>query len=267
MGRGEITMSATRQSPELPGWLLVLGSGAIAFHFFALLMVVLAARSGPWWTELGPTDMEPPQFAAPISEWISRYYLQPLQMTHNYHFASNRADIPTVYFEAKLKDDKGNVVETLRFPEEKQNFWVRYRQHFLAQNLLDDYPVEPPRGEDIPAPGQKAQEVEIWDSLSEPRSGFSGENREGQTLQLRSVKEYLLPRGPGAPPIYRPSNWSKALAQSYSRYLCRQYQVSAVELIRHRRMPLYPALMFMEEPPPQTYEEQICSYGDYRLEK
>jgi hypothetical protein len=245
------------QNLELPRWLLLLGSGGIAFHFFALLMVVIAAPSGPWPSPLGQTNSPGPDFAEPISEWTSRYYLQPLQMAHNYHFSSNRTDIPTVYFEAKLKDAKGKVVQTLRFPEKDQSIWIRQRQRSLAQNLLEDDRVEPPRGDEIPAPGKKAPEVEIWD------------RREGQTiLQLQSVPKHLLPRGPGAPPVFRPSKWSKTLARSYALYLCRNHEASAVELIRHSREPLYPSLMFMDEPPPpQTYEELICSYGEYRLEK
>ncbi len=253
-------MSRTPHSPDLPRWLLLLGSGVIVFHFFALLMVVIAVRSGPWWVqEFGPTDMEPPQFAQPFSNWAGRYYLQPLQMAHNYHFSSNRTDISTVYFEAKLKDAKGKVVQTVRFPEANQNFWIQERQRSLALNLGEDDRVEPPRGDEIPAPGKKAPEVEIWD------------RRGGQTiLQLQSVPKHLLPRGPGAPPVYRPSRWSKTLARSYALYLCRKHEASAVELIRHSREPLFPGLMFWprDEPlPPQTYEELICSYGDYRLEK
>jgi hypothetical protein len=246
------------QNLELPRWLLLVGSGAICFHFFALLMVAIAVRSGPWWVpEFGPTDMEPPQFAQPFSNWAGRYYLQPLQMAHNYHFSSNRTDISAVYFEAKLKDAKGKVVQTLRFPEANQSFWIRERQRSLAQNLGEDERVEPPRGDVIPAPGKKVREIEVWKAP------------EGQTvLQLQKEKEYLIPRGPGAPQVFSPSEWSKALARSYALYLCRIHGASAVELIRHSREPLYPGLMFMREPPPpQTYEELICSYGEYRLEK
>src|SRR5712692_2958862 len=73
------SMSRTPQNPDLPRWLLLVGSGAIAFHFFALLMMVLAARSGPWPSPFGPSQQEPPRFAWSIND-TSRYYLQPLQM-------------------------------------------------------------------------------------------------------------------------------------------------------------------------------------------
>jgi hypothetical protein len=246
-------MTRTPQNPELPRWLLLVGSGAIAFHFFALLILVMAARSGPWPSPFGPSHQEPPRFAWSINEWTSRNYLQPLQMDYNYHFSSNRTDLSTVYFEARLKDDKGEVVQTIRFPQESENFWVRQRQRLLAQSLGEDEPVQPPRGEVIPAPGKKTPEVEIWDFPPGQR-----------TLQLRKVPEHLIPRDR---PVFGPSKWSETFARSYGRYLCRQYGASAVELIRHSREPLYPALMEMPEPLPETFEEMICSYGEYRVEK
>ncbi len=246
-------MSRTPQNPDLPRWLLLVGSGAIAFHFFALLMVVIAVRSGPWPSPFGLSQQEPPRFAWSVNEWTSRYYLQPLQMDYNYHFTSNRTDISAVYFEARVKDDKGEVVQTLRFPQETENFWVRQRQRLLAQSMGDDEPVQRPRGEVIPAPGQEVPKETIWDAP------------EGQRiLRLRAVSVNLIP---DRPVVIRPTDWSQVLARSYSRYLCRQYGASAVELIRHSREPLYPALMEMPEPPPQTFEEMIGSYGDHRLEK
>jgi hypothetical protein len=250
-------VSRTPQTPELPRWLLLVGSIAIGFHFFAMLMVVLAVRSGPWPAPapFGSSQQEPPQFATSINydEWINQYYLQALQMDHNYHFSSNRTDLPTIYFEARLKDANGEVVETIRFPQEKENFWVRQRQQLLAQNLGEDEPVQPPRGEVIAAPGKNVPEVVIWDAPPGQR-----------ILQLRSVPEHLIPRDR---PVWSPSRWSRALIRSYSQYLCRQFGASAVELIRHSREPLYPALLELPQPPPQPFEELICSYGEYRVEK
>ena len=131
-----------------------LASMVVGLHFLAVVMLVLAAQSGPWTTRFGDSTAEGPLFAAKINNVMTPAYLQPLRMTHNYHFLSNRLTLSEVFFEARLKDDKGNVT-TLTFPEEGANSWMRQRENLLALGLGDDVPVQAPRGEVIPAPGRR----------------------------------------------------------------------------------------------------------------
>jgi hypothetical protein len=241
-------MSAAPENPRLPNWLLWLGSAAIVFHLFALLIVVLAVPSGPWPSPVGPSPEEPPAFAQQIGSFTTRYYLQPLQMSSNYHFESNRTDYDTVYFEARLRDAQGGVMQTIKLPEDRANFWVWNRQILLAQKIGVDEPVQPPRGESIPAPDKEPPKITIWDSPSgEP------------PMQLRPIPLYLIARDR---PVFAPSRISLQLARSYARYLCRNYGATSAELIRHSRRPVYPTLMFEREPPPDAFEEFVCSFGE-----
>lgn len=245
-------MSQKRASPPkaLPGWLIGLASLLIGVHFVAVAIRALAVPSGPWLSPVGPSPALAPEFAGRMNN-VARYYLSPLHLTHNYHFASNQPALPSIYFEARLKDDQGNVVKTLKFPDEGDNFWVRYRQSLLAQGLGNDQPFQAPRGPEVlPAPGQKMPTVTIWDMVPG-----------NPTLQLRDVPEHLVPR---ERPVFRPTEWSLVLARSYMRYLCREHHVPAVELVRHSRNPIMPVVLFLNEPPPETFNELVCSYGEYR---
>jgi hypothetical protein len=249
-------MSADAETKKLPSWLLWLGSGLILFHFFALLIAVLAVESGPWMTRFGPDMYQPPRFARQIDS-LTRYYLQPLQIASSYHFLSNQTDLDTVYFEAQVRDAKGEVIQTIRIPDEGANFWIANRQNLVAQQLSNDMPVQPPRGETIPAPGKKMPTVKIWDSPGgEP------------PLKLQEVPEHLIrDRLRDRPEVYAPTEYSLFIARSYARYLCRHYDGASAEIIRHSRRPIVPALLLMREPPPGTFEDLICSFGEYRLEK
>jgi hypothetical protein len=247
-------MPAAPEYRLLPTWLVWLVSAAIVFHFFALLIAVAAVESGPWPTPMGQSTAFPPAFAQEISDRITPPYLQPLQLSlSNYHFESNRTDYDAVYFEAQLHDSQGQLIKTVRLPQEGANFWVWNRQVLLAQKLGLDDPVAPPRGEAIPAPGKEPRMVMIWDS---PR----GE----PPMQLRRVSEYLIARDR---PVFKPSDLSLDLARSYSRYLCREYGAASVELVRHSRRPIFPTALLAPEPAPDAFEELICSFGDYPLEK
>jgi len=235
----------------LPPALIWVGSLAIVLHLFAVLMLVLAAQSGPWATRFGDSPAEGPMFAGKINNVLTPWYLQPLRMTANYHFLSNRLSVSEVFFEARLKDDKGNVT-TLQFPDPTGNPWVRHRQSLLAGGLGDDIPVQAPRGEVIPAPGQQMQTYTIWEPVK-------GED----TLKLREVPEHLVPKDR---PVFRPSPWTLLLAHSYARYLCREHGAVSCELIRHSKDQVLPAVMFLPEPPPGTFDELVCSFGEYRRE-
>src|SRR5258708_3669031 len=102
-------MARPQENPAitLPRWLIILASAGIAFHLFALVVLVIAAPSGPWPTSFGPSPDMPPMFAQEIIEFprpkarpepgeryssALRSYLEALHMTHNYHFSSNRTD-------------------------------------------------------------------------------------------------------------------------------------------------------------------------------
>jgi hypothetical protein len=248
-------MSAAPEKLPLPSWLVWAGSAAIIFHLFALLIVVLAVRSGPWFVPLyGPSQAFPPRFAEEISNLTTKGYLQPLQISSNYHFASNKADMDSVYFEARLRDAKDNVIQTIRFPQKNANLWVWNRQVAIAQSLGEDVQLEPPRSEKIPAPGKKLETAFIWEAP------------EGEGPQrLREIPIIGIPRDA---PAFGPSEWSRELARSYSRYLCIQFEAASVEIIRHFRRPIYPVFVLPNEGPgPEDLEEVICSFGEYRLEK
>jgi hypothetical protein len=224
---------------------------AIGAHFLGLLMLVLAAQSGPWAMRFGESPAEGPLFAAKINNVVTPAYFQPLRMTHNYHFASDRVTPSQVYFEARLKDAAGNVT-TLKFPDPDANPWVRHRETLLALGLGDDMPVQTARSEVIPAPGQKMRTRTIW----EPVKG-------SEALVLRELPEHLIPKDR---PVFSPSDWTLLLARGYARHLCRVYDAVSVELIRHSKDPVMPAALFMNDPPADWFNELVCSFGEVRRE-
>ena len=234
--------------PELPPWLTGPGSAVIAFHLVAVAALALAAPSGPWPTAFGTSTATGPQFARAVSDVTTPYYLGPLKLTHNYHFAGNRPAAPSVYVEARLKDAEGRTLRTLRLPDEGANLWVRHRQALLAQWLTDDQPVQPKLGEAIPAPNQAAPTVSIWDGAGP-----------GRPLALRAVPEHLVPRDR---PVFRPSDWSLLLARSYARHLCREHGAASAELVRHTREAILPAVLFLPEPPADALDELISNFGE-----
>jgi hypothetical protein len=261
-------MSQPRTVPPrpLPRALIVVGSLAIGVHLLAIMMLVLAAQSGPWLTRFGDSPAEGPWFATRLTNYVVRdqqgtiisrsgllpWYLEPLRMTDNYHFASNRPLVSEVFFEARLKDDKGSVT-TLTFPDTGANAWLRHRETLLALGLGDDIAVQAPRGEVIPAPGQKMRTFMIWEPVK-------GED----ALKLKEVPEHLVPKDR---PVFRPSEWSLLLARAYARHLCREHGAASVELICHSKDQVMPAVLFLPEPPPDTFNELVCSFGEVRREE
>jgi hypothetical protein len=231
----------------IPRWLAGAASVVIAAHLLAIGGLALAAQSGPWSMPLGSSMERAPQFALDINEMSS--YLVVLRMTHNYHFLSNHPEQTGVYFEAQLKDENGKLLGSITFPDEKANLWLRHRQLLLARGLTDDVPVQPPQGEEIAAPRQKAPSTEIW------------EPGEGKIATLRAVPEHLIPRNR---PVFRPSEWSRLLARAYSRYLCRTHGAASVEIVRHTKDPLYPGVLLTKEAAVNP-EEFVASFGDVKL--
>jgi hypothetical protein len=231
----------------IPRWLVILGSLVIAFHFGSVVIAALAAPSGPWPVMEGSDLVRPPQFAVAINDLTGVGYLKYIRMTHAYHFASNRPGTPAVYLEAHLKNAAGEEVGTLKFPEDDVNPWVRHRQEVLVQGLGGDQPVPPPQSEVIAAAGHKVPEVLMWDAV----------DNQGNTLTLKKVPMHLVPRDR---PIMRPSEWSLVLADSYRRYLCRTYGAASVEIIRHHKDPIPPAVLFEENIPPGAFSEGISHF-------
>lgn len=240
----------------LPAWLQVAGSLVLLFHFFAILMLVLAAPSGPWPTPMGPNRAMAPVFAQNAEAVTSRFYLWFLKMHHNYHFLANTPAYPGVSFEVLLKNEKGEVIKTVKFPEEDANFWIKHRQILLARNLADDQPVEPTQGERIAAPNRRVNMVPIW--LMKP-----GDN--GVTLQ--SVEEHKIRDYMERGPVFKPSEWSKIVARSYIRFLCRKYDAASGELIRHSRDPIGPDAMTIETIPDQIFNEFRANFGESKREE
>src|ERR1019366_5079795 len=237
----------------LPLWLKAVGSVFALGHLLAIGFQALAASSGPWPTNFGVLEADPPMFAQRVHNVTSPYYLQPLRMTHNYHFQSNRIPAYAAYFEVQLKDELGNVMKSLKFPDDKATYWVRHRQAMLASWLAEDQPLQPRGSEKIAAPKKKLDEVEYWD-MTEP-----GKRR------LKKVPEHLAPRDAA---LMSPSAWSKMLATSYARYLCKEYGAKSAELVRYSRETVLPIVLFMPEPPTRESLIPLKSYfGENRREK
>jgi hypothetical protein len=168
-------------------------------------------------------------------------------MTHNYHFPTNRPGAPGVSLEVKLKDASGKVVETLKFPDDKANAFVRHRQVLLVRQLADDQPMPPQQAEVVAAPNRQIRNLDIWE-MTEPGK-----------LRLQAVPEIVVPRDR---PVFRPSDWSMLLAKSYARYVVRSHNAASVELIRHTKDPVPPIVLYLGDVPPGAFDELVSSYGE-----
>jgi hypothetical protein len=252
-------MSNPRSDPTrgLPGWLVLVGSVAVAGHLLAIGTQALAARSGPWPFPNGGSDFVfGPQFAQAVTEKTTPKYLYPLKLTHNYHFDTNQPDLSAVYYEVflkdasgqPLKDETGKPMKPIRIPDEKANFWVWHREWLLARALTDDRPVAVEGGEKIAAPKKNPTKLKVWRS-----------DTPGGVQRIVEVEEYLLPRNE---PIFRPSTRSLILARACVRHLCREHGAAKAELIRHYRQPVLAGFMFVPQPPPDLFKEIVCNFGD-----
>lgn len=210
--------------------MLWFGSIALVLHLSAFGVHALSARSGPWPFGDGNSMGEPPYFIQQPDDWASRLYLQPLRMTHNYHFSTNQVSGPGVSFEVRLKDAAGQVIKTVEFPEKTAWPWTRYRQKMLAQWLGNDIPVGVRQGERIAAKEQKLPAYKIW-----------SRDDDKQPFRLKTVPEHLIrdavTRGG---PAFAPSDWSMLVAKSYMRYLCREHEADSAELVRNSQEAIRP---------------------------
>lgn len=228
-------------------WLIVLGSVAITAHLASVAIMVLAAPSGPWASPFGMSMALAPQFAQSAYGAVTPAYLRWIKMTHNYHFPTNRPGAPGVTLEVKIRDEAGKVTETLKFPDDKANAFVRHRQVLLLRQLADDQPMPPQQAEVVPAPHKEMRKVSIW-RATEPGK-----------LQLNAIPEILVPRDQ---PVFRPSDWSMLLVKSYARYLGRTHHAASVELIRHTKDPVPPIVLYLGDVPPGAFDELTSSYGE-----
>jgi hypothetical protein len=240
--------------------LIVAGSLAILYHLAAIIIPILDVPSGPWVTPEGPRPLAAPEFAHGANG-LATLHAEYFRIAHGYHFVSNRpGDIPGVQIEVRLRDKDGTLMETLRFPDPAANAWVRHRQEVLASALAPDLPVESPRSEVIPAPGQQPTTLAIWALAGEDLAGLSDVPPPTDSklpLELRRVVQHRLPRYRAA---MRPTEWSLLLARSYARYLCREHGAASAEIVRHTREPVpYGVLTGARTP---DLDEVVASYGE-----
>ncbi len=249
-----MTAALPRPSRPLPLWMTGAGSLLAVGHLLALGLLALSAESGPWMMSNGvPSTALGPEFATRITANVTvPCYLQPLRMTHNYHFESNKPITLGIYFEVRLKDADGTVFRTLKFPEDKANFWVRHRQNILAFGLGNDQPLQRRGTEVIPAKGAKMPTAEYWDKS------------DVENWRLKQVEEHLLPRDQT---YERPSEEAKKLAQAYMRYLCREHKAASAELIRYHRQGIPPMVLLMGAPPAEAFAASKSHFGDYRRDE
>jgi hypothetical protein len=233
----------------LPRWLVGVGSVAILFHLTAITVVILDAPSGPWMTSRGPNLVPGPTFSESIREPTTYLHTQFLKMAPTFRFDSSYTNHHHAFFDVRLRRKKGDEPFAFhRIPDPKANPWVRHRQELLARALVVDAIIQPPTGDNIPAPGQKPRILKIWE-----------ESPQDRMLKIREVPEHLLPR---ERQVQRPAEWSLLLVRSYARYLGRRYDAELVEIIRHHRDPLPPAVLLSRDLPPTATEDLVASFGE-----
>jgi hypothetical protein len=244
--------------------LIVAGSALIVFHLTAIIIPVLDMPSGPWVTDDGPRPANAPEFAHAANS-LSTLHGKYLRVAHSFHYVTNRpADIPEIQLEIRLRNDQGEVFETLHFPDANANPWLRHRQEVLASALALDMPVERPTSEIVAPAGTEKDPAKtfIWavqgeDFSKEPSPGPPPDRKIPR--ELRGVLPYRVPR---TRDVFRPADWSLIVAHSYARYFCRAYGAKSAEIIRHRRDPIPPAVLFGMDAPPQAFDDQIASFGE-----
>jgi hypothetical protein len=237
-------------------WLTSAGSVFAVGHLLAIVMLALAARSGPWLMSDGrPSPGEGPLFATLLNnDFFVPYYLQPLRMTHNYHFESDRPVTLGIAFEVTLKDDDGVPIRTLKFPDPKANFWVRHRQRLLAKELGNDQFLAPRGSDPVPATKKELPKVEIWEPVEKDKKG---ELRLKQMviLEIKHDRQYE-----------HPSETAKAMVRSYTRHLCQKYNAASAELVRFHQVAIRPERLIVPEQPDEFLITK-SHFGEYRRER
>jgi len=245
---------ASQSNPPrpLPTPVKIAGSVLALWHLLAVGLLALGAPSGPWPTKFGLLQADGPRFAQSLNNSLTYpYYLEPLRMSHNYHFDSNRVQAPGAYFEVTLRNEIGVALKTLKFPDDKASFAVRHRQEVLAKALAADMPPVPVSTQRMAPKGKSEEKIEVW----EPRP-------DGVFKMVEVAKSDAQERQ-----LSRPSSFSKVLAQSYMRYLCREHKAASAELIRHTQQQAIPTLLFIPGAAgPDDFVINKNHFGDFRRE-
>jgi hypothetical protein len=227
-------------------WPVVAGTALVGFHLTAVLFAAVAAPSGPWPSAEGTTMAAAPPFAVALHRDLFAPYLRAVRLGGNYRFMSNRPGQASVVLQARLRDDRGEELAVLEFPDRRANPWVRHRQAVLVGWLASDLPVVP-QGEVIPGPGQPVPTVPIW------------EPGEVGRLRLATVPQHLVPRDR---PVFRPAEPSLVLIRSYARHLCRRHGASSVEMSRRSRDAI-PATILTAGAAVEGPITVISTYGEF----
>lgn len=145
-----------------PIWAKLIAAPLILWHIAALLAMVLSTESGPW-----PEGYaHPPMFASKAYEVASRY-LDPLRLQDDYRFATNEKPDDDFRVEFQLRDEQGNDMGVVRFPDPDASTWTQHRQKLIAQVLRHPIFLQPRAGEYIPPPGQGIPTVRYWSGVDE----------------------------------------------------------------------------------------------------
>lgn len=239
---------------RLPRWVYVAATVVIVWHFGSVGARVLAAMSGPWpMGEQGAAPVAPPHFASIIANSLPGDYLKAIQLNRDYHFATNRPNGTNYKMKVNLKDEKGDVIGTVTYPEAEgdANFWVRHRQRIMVDFLGSDGMVRTPQNEVIPAPGQPEPTLRYWKGV------------EGSMTKARLATEsvnLIMPRGGS---FYTPSDLEMVFLGSYARHLCRTHGANSVEVIRVAQEPIPPAVLFDSSLPPVMFDARTYNYGTF----
>lgn len=242
-------------STNIPQWLLMIASLVIVLHLVVVVVGALAVESGPWPSMQGGMEMGPPPAFAESLRRVALPYLQAFNLTHNYHFSTNRPAFPDVSLEIRLKDKEGKPLKdqqgaelTIEIPDKSANASVRHRQKLLARWAGNDMPISVPMSEAIAAPGQHVPGVSYWDIMPT-----------GQ-LTLVTRPQHLVPRDR---PVMGPSPLSLLLVQSYVRHLCRTHAAAKADVLRHHQDPVPPAVLLTNEKvPAEAFDPVTSSFGE-----
>jgi hypothetical protein len=235
---------------------------AILLHLTAITIPFLDTPSGPWAVPTGRNVAEAPQFAHSLASFTT-FHAKWLRLAHSYHFVSNRpGDYPSAEIEVRLKDEAGNLIDTVKLPNPGSNAWVRHRHELLASALALDIRVELQGGEVVPAPNARPTLLPVWllpDELATAGGTAPPDPDRKTQAYLHATPMHLLPRDR---PVMRPLELSQVMARSYARYLCREHGAARAEIIRYSREPVPPIVLFGGAFPAQVLESSVGSFGE-----
>ncbi|HVJ81484.1 MAG TPA: hypothetical protein VNC50_10480 [Planctomycetia bacterium] len=226
--------------PPVGSTAVSIGSAFVLVHFLAVILNVVAVRTGPWPTFDG-TDVgfsDPPAFADAQLMDVVHGYLGVLRLDETGQFPSNRRPLVAAKIEAVLYDAEGKEMAKLPFPDPSALPAVRARQKLLVSALAIDVPRLNPGAEPIAAPGTTHETAKVWRNDPDHKDA----------ARLEAVPLYRLSRSEDNPD-YGPSDWSLQVSYSLSNYLCRTHGAAAVEIVRTAQRTPSPAVLTMRDTP------------------